>query len=112
MRYAGVALRKDDFGKYQALPSDRLARFLRFLTPEGQIHITVRSSRTATRISEYMAAVDHYLKSGDSAGLSQFRGRSVRAGKLTLPFVTDPRVLDRLAHAGEVAFEDLYAMST
>jgi hypothetical protein len=112
MRYANVALRKDDTGRYQALPSDRLPRFLRFLTAEGQINITVRSSRTATRISEYMAAVDHYLKTGDTAQLAQFRGRSVKAGKLTLPFVTDPRVLDRLAHAGEVAFEDLYAISS
>jgi len=111
VRYAGAALRKEPSGKYQASPFDRLARFLRFLTPEGQIHITVRSSRTATKVSEYMAAVDHYLKTGDTARLAQFRGKSVRVGTLKFQFVTDPRILDRLAHAGEVAFEDLYAIS-
>ena len=112
MRYVGIALRREESGKYRALPSDRLPRFLRFLTPAGQVHITVRGSRTATKISEYMAAVDHYLRTGDTAGLSRFTGKYVRAGKLTYPFVTDPRALDRLANAGEVAFEDLYAIST
>jgi hypothetical protein len=59
-----------------------------------------------------MAAVDHYLKTGDTDGLSKFRGRTVRAENHTFAFVTDPRILDRLANAGEVAFEDLYAIST
>ena len=111
MRYAGVALRKNSSGKYQALPSDRLARTLRFLTPEGQIPITVRSSRKASKIADYWTAVDHYLKIGDTARLAPFRGKSVRVKKIKLQFVTDPRILDRLAHAGEVAFEDLYAIS-
>lgn len=112
MRYAGAALRKDESGKYRARPSDRIARALNFLTHEGRVPITVRSSRTASRIAEYMAAVRLYTNNGDTSSLSKFRGRSVRAGALTLPFVTDPRVLDRLYHAGEVAFEDLYASST
>lgn len=112
MRYASVALRKDDFGRYRALPSDGLARSLQFLTAEGLIEITVRSSRTASKISGYMAAVYRYLKTGETAQLEQFRGKAVRVSRERFEFTTDLRTLDRLANAGQVAFEDLYAMST
>lgn len=112
VRYVASALTKGSSGRYGAKPSDRFARDLHFLTPEGQVAITVRSSRTASKIAEYMAAVDHYLKTGNTTRLDNFRGKSVKTGKLTLAFVTDPRTLDRLANAGQVAFEDLYAISS
>jgi hypothetical protein len=109
VRYVGVALLKTGSRRYAAKPFDRLARSLRFLTPEGQIAVTVRSSRTASKIAEYWAAVDHYLRTGDTERLHQFSGKSVRAGKEQFPFITDPRTLNRIASAGEVAFEDIYA---
>jgi hypothetical protein len=96
-------------GRYEAKASDRLARSLRFLTPEGQIAITVRSSRTASRIGEYWAAVDHYLRTGNTARLNEFANKSVRVGKDIFPFITEPRLLNRIASAGEVGFEDIYA---
>ncbi len=111
LRYVSSALIRETSGRYRAKSSDRFARDLHFLTPAGQIAITVRSSRAATQIAEYWAAVDHYLKTGDTQRLDQFRGKAVRAGKLKLPFVTDPKVLNRVANAGEVSFEDLYAIS-
>jgi hypothetical protein len=111
-KYAGSALRKRSSGRYEAKPSDRLTRSLRFLTPAGQIAITVRSSRAASRIAGYWAAVDYYLRTGDTEHLHEFSGKSVRAGKEQFPFITDPRTVNRIASAGEVAFEDIYATTT
>jgi hypothetical protein len=112
MRYVSSALIKQQSGRYLARPSDRFVRELNFLTDKGKVPITVRSSRNASKIAEYMAAVDRYLKTGDTAGLEKFRGKSVRAGKSILPFLTEPKILDRLENGGQVAFEDLYAITT
>jgi hypothetical protein len=111
-RYVASALIKEPSGLYRAKAFDRLARHLNFLTPDGPIALSIRGSRTASKVAEYSAAVDHYLKTGDSIRLDEFRGKSVRAGKQVFPFITDPRVLARLANAGQVAFEDLYAISS
>jgi hypothetical protein len=110
-RYVGSALVKGVNRRYRAKASDRFARELHFLTPEGRISITVRGSRTASKIAEYSAAVDRYLNTGDTAQLDKYRGKSVRAGKLKLSFLTDPKILDRLANAEQVGFEDLYAIT-
>jgi hypothetical protein len=111
-RYVGSALIQEQNGRYRATPSDRFRRDLHFLTPEGQISITIRSSCLASKIAEYWTAVDHYLKTGDATRLAPFVGKTIRAGKQTHPFITDPRTLTRIANAGEVSFEDLYAIST
>lgn len=108
-KYAGHVL-LTQHRRFAARPFDRLARRLRFLTPRGITEVTVRNSRTASRIAAYWSAVDHYLKTGDASRLRPFRGKSVRFEKLGHPFVTDPRTLSRLANAGETAFEDLYAL--
>ena len=111
-RHVGSALIQEENGRYRATPSDRFRRDLHFLTPEGQISITTRSSRLASKVAEYWTAVDHYLKTGDATRLAPFVGKTIRAGKQTHPFITDPRTLTRIANAGEVSFEDLYAIST
>lgn len=108
LRYARPALRKAH-GRYVPTPGDRLYRPMRFLTARGQITLEVTSSRTASRVARYFEAVDHYLKTGDTTALRPFRRKHIRVGKVAYPFVTDPHVLDRLAGAGEVSFEDLYA---
>jgi hypothetical protein len=107
-RYAGTAIRKDSRGRYVAKPSDRLFRRMRFLTPRGRITLDVTNSRTASRIARYFAAVDRYLKTGKTDALREFRGKAIRVGKVGYPFLTSPRTLDRLASAGEIAFEELY----
>jgi len=109
-KYVSRALVKEK-GHLRAKPSDGLERRLRFLTVRGIIELRVRSSRTATRIAQYWNAVDHYLKTGNTSLLRPFRGKTVRAGKVGYPFLTDPRTLNRLALAGEVTFEDLYALA-
>lgn len=69
----------------------------------------VTDSRTASRVGTYWNAVDHYLRTGDARPLRAFRGKTIRAGKVALPFVTDPRTLKRLAQVDEVRFESIYA---
>ena len=59
-----------------------------------------------------MAAVHTYLTTGDRRALRQFRGKHIRTGKVAYPFITDGKTLERLAFAGEVSFEDLYALTT
>jgi hypothetical protein len=87
---------------------DKLPRTLRVLTPEGQISVEVRDSRTASRIGEYWDAVRHYVATGDTSRLRPFRGKFFFAQKRGYRFVTETAVLDRLAYAGELHFEDLY----
>lgn len=108
-RYVSSALTKNEGGRYVALTSDRFARSLRFLTAEGQITVTVRSSKSATRIANYWVAVDEYLKSGRTIKFRTFIGKSICVGKEQFPFITDTRILDRIASVGEVTFEDIYS---
>ncbi len=106
-KYARIALRRRD-GTYTAVPVDQMRRPMRVLTPEGLQVVDVRSSRTASRIARYWGAVDHYLRTGDRRRLQPFVGRRFRAQGQLVAYVTDPHVLEQLANAGEVRFEDLY----
>ena len=107
-RYVGSAIRKEPTGRWVAKRSDRLFRRMRFPTPRGLISLDVTDSRTVSRIARYSAAVHQYRKTGKTDALREFRGKAIRVGKVAHPFLTNPRTLDRLAQAGEVAFEDLY----
>ena len=84
---------------------------MRVLTERGLVVLDVRSSRTATRLATYWNAVDTYLRTGDRRPLSPYEGRSLLLEGHRMPFITDPALLDRLAHAGQVTFEDLYESS-
>lgn len=106
-RYVGSALKRKG-GSYRASLYDRLPRALNFLSPTGTRPITVRDSRTASRIGEYMNAVRAYVYSGDTSSLADFEGRSFRSGGVTRRFVTDTKSLDQLADAGGLAIEGLY----
>ena len=68
----------------------------------------LQGNRRATALARYWNAVDSYLKTGDMTALQPFRGKAVRVGRRSYPFVTDRRTLERLARAGEVRFEDIY----
>lgn len=106
-KYAHEALRQLQ-GHYRAVRVDQMARPMRVLTPQGLNVVDVRSSRTATRIAEHWAAIDHYLRTGDPRRLEPFAGKRFRVKGALIPFVTDLRALERLANAGQVQFEDLY----
>ncbi len=107
-KYASKALERIE-GRYVADPSDRLRRVMRVLTPQGLVAATIHRSGTASKLARYWAAVDRYLKTGDSRRLARFRDKSFRAQGTTHRFITDLPLLERLAAVGEVRFEDLYA---
>ncbi len=108
-RYVGSTLRqKGPRGRYRPRAYDRIPRTLHVVTPQGTLPVTVRDSRTASRIAQYMNAVRTYVSTGDSSALNRFKGKTFQAGGKTYPFLTDPASLDRLADAGALAIEELY----
>jgi len=109
-RHAGTALEQTTGGRYRAKTSDRLVRSVRFPTETGSIGLDVKDSRSASRIAFYWNAVKKYMESGDASGLRRFRGKVVRVNKRGHPFITDTKILDRLADAGELGFDDLYEL--
>jgi hypothetical protein len=111
-RRVGRALKRLAVGRYAATKWDRIPRTMRFLTENGLVDLILRDSRQASAIATHMAAVDRYLRTGDTSALKPFRGKSIRVGKADFRFVTHPKTLERLAYAGEVSFEDLYALTT
>ncbi len=107
-RYVGSALRQRGLGeRYRPTTHDRIPRALQIVTPRRTVPVTVRDSRTASRIGEYMNAVRMYVN-GDSSALDRFKGKTFQAGGKTYPFITNPSQLDRLADAGDLAIEGLY----
>ena len=109
-KYARQALRKRR-RTYQVIPIDELRRPMRVLTERGLVVLDLRSSKAASRLATYWNAVDEYLRTGDRRGLVAFDGRGFRAEGQLVAFITDPHLLDRLANAGQVTFEDLYESS-
>lgn len=92
--------------------ADHTTRSMRFLAPDGIIAVDVEGSDSASRVGRYWNAVHRYLKTGDTRQLKQFRGQRLQSQGQRFPFVTDTELLERLAHAGEVQFEDIYKLST
>jgi hypothetical protein len=111
-RYVGAALSRDQRGRFRANPTDRFVRRMKFVDAHGIHIVEPANSHEASKLAEYWAAVDHYLKTGDDRHLRRFRRMLLRTrNKLKLPFVTDLDTLDQLARAGELSFEDLYELA-
>jgi|GEM_PF-1919450 len=110
-RYAPSALVERD-GRVEVKATDRIPRRMRFLTPKGEIIVTV-SSRDATRISEHHAAVFRCVATGgrDVSGLQPFVYKTLKAKGQVHEFVTDPQTINRLYRAGALTFLDVYASS-
>ncbi len=110
IRLAGSALRKRANGRYAAKASDRLLRVLVIPTKTGSDEIAVRDSRQATQLAEYWIAVHRYLQTGDASAIEKFRGKRITdASHKRIPLLTNLEELDRLASAGVLSFESLYA---
>ncbi len=95
--------------RYIVTPSDRLPRYMRMLTPQGETVVRTTSSRTATRIADYNNAIRTYVMTGDPSGLAAFKDKTVRSGGEVYVFATDRRTIDRHVRAGAVHFVDIYA---
>lgn len=110
MKYAGTAIVRRESGRYNAKPWDRLVRPMKFLTAKGIVELDVKDSRSASRIGQYMAAVDEYLKTGEERVLRRYLGKSVTVDRVARPFITHGSTLERLAAVGEVSFENMYTI--
>ena len=108
-KYLPRALKRTATGKFVATKFDRYVRRMHFLTSEDQIEVSIRDSRTASKIAEYSGAVDYYLKTGKTDRLRPFRKQFITVGNIKYPFITDPRTLRLLQERGVVQYEDLYA---
>ncbi len=110
-RHVGSALERTDSGRVHPKKSDRLIRSLHFPTENGMIGLDVKDSRSAKRVAAYWNAVKRFIETGDDSGLRRFRGKSVRVNNVSHPFITDTKILDRLADAGELGFDDIYELT-
>jgi len=108
LKYAGRRIERTKAGKIVARRADQSTRSMRFLSPQGIIAIDVRGSESASRVGEYFNAVHVFLNTGDATKLKRFRGKYLQSGGKRHAFITDLDLLERLAHAGEVRFEDIY----
>jgi len=79
-------------------------------TREGVREIAVPDFRQASQVGRYWNAVKRYLETGDSSAIEKFRGKSITDARGTeIPLLTDLEQLDRLAGAGVLSFETIYA---
>jgi hypothetical protein len=61
----------------------------------------------ATVAAKHANAVRKFVETGDASDLRKFRGKSVGGEHLA----TDPGTIKRLAHRGELDFEDIYDLT-
>jgi hypothetical protein len=106
-RYASSGLQRER-RQYRPTSYDRMSRTMVVLTAQGTISLTIRDSRTASKIGSYWVAVERYLQTGNTDRLMQFRGKFFRVDKQAYPFITDTTVLDQLGGAGVLRFDDIY----
>lgn len=92
-------------------PYDQLKRKMRFLTSRGIITVTTLDSDTASVTAGYWNAVRTYIRTGDYGPLEPFTLHFIYAEEGTFEFLTHRPTLNRLARAGEMFFQDLYASS-
>lgn len=103
-RYAPSAIEKRK-GMYRAKPSDRLPRPLSTVGPKGMRPLPVRSSKSASKVARYLNAVRTLIYKGDASALVPFRGKKIAGYR----FVTNVAQLKRLADAGLLGLDRLYA---
>jgi hypothetical protein len=77
---------------------------MRMLTTRGTVDLTITRPDTASLIGRHWNAVQHFLDSGESDQLDEFRRRRVQGHR----FQTEPKEIERLARIGELDIEDIY----
>ena len=95
--------------RYIAKPHDRCERIMLFYDEHGPIPIKIRSSKTASLMGKYHAAVKKYTETGDFSGVLNFEGKSITdAFGIRYEFITQRKLLDEFIRSGEVRFESIY----
>jgi hypothetical protein len=103
-------LHKQRNGRYVVRPADSLLRVLVTPGKDGMIELATRDSRQASIVGAHWNAVQQFLRTGDSSGLASFH--NVRIDTIdgaSVPLLTDPAALTRLANAGVFSFESIYS---
>lgn len=76
----------------------------------GLVDVEVSRRDTASRIGQHHAAVGHYLATGDDSKLHRFRNTRLRIGGQVYRPATDPEVIEDLALAGDLGYDDIYVL--
>ncbi len=95
--------------RWVARTSDKLVRVMKVLTVRGEQAVPIYSSRTASTLGAYHAAVREALR-GNVAALRPFRGKAIRSGKQAYPLLTRMDTLARLANAGALPEYEIYGV--
>jgi hypothetical protein len=93
--------------RVRASKADRLGRELMFPTPSGDVPVITRSSRDATKLSDYYHDRDNLLRGKLSAESFEAKWRGVRIAGQEV-FADAPAVLE-MADANVLKMEHLYA---
>jgi len=109
----GAAAFRRQSGRLVMRSHDSLLRVLYLpdpTMPDGKREVATTDSRQATLVSEYWHAVRRWVRYGKAEGLLAFEGVLVTtASGKQVPLLTDRSKLRRLALAGVLSFESLYA---
>jgi hypothetical protein len=105
-----AGLRKRKNGRYVAKKIDQLLRVVNVLTTEGRKEIATRDSRQASLVGAHWAAVQKFLQTGDDSALLKFdKKKIVDARRKRYLLLTDLKEAERMASAGVLRFESMYA---
>jgi hypothetical protein len=110
LRHVGSAVRQDRPGsRYRATKGDRFRRDLQIPTAQGPMMVPVYGSKNAEKVSKYLNAIGHYLRTGDESKLRPFKGKTLKADGKRIKLLTDPNTLSSLAEAEALHIDQLYA---
>jgi hypothetical protein len=101
-KYLGTDLKRNGIPS----KSDRRRRDMLVPTSRGTTPVAVRGSSEASQLGRYMSSVGDYLRTGNTEGLDEFKGKSIGGHRL----ITDPDALDSLAQAGSLQLDEIYAL--
>lgn len=107
-KMAGDALEFDG-SRYKAKATDRLERIMMFYDERGPTTIRIKSSKAASLIGQYHAAIKKYTETGDDSNLLKFKGKAIldATGK-KYEFNTNKKQLNEFIRSGDVRFESIY----
>jgi hypothetical protein len=106
-KYLGPELKtKRGHRRTKPTKNDRRRRRMLIPTALGNTPTTVVGSKQASQLGRYMSAIGKYLRTGDVAGLAEFKGQSIEGHFL----ITDPEILSALAQAGALTLDEIYAV--
>ena len=110
LRYVGGAVRHEKpGGRFRVVASDALKRELQVPTAQGPVRVSAKGIKAAREFSEYLNAIAHFNRSGDTSRLKRFKGRTFVAEGRRHEFLTDPKKLMELAEADALRLDSLYA---